>query len=443
MRSHIKRLSIISFLLHLVLITTANAETRLYRYPLVDMPFNLHGGPSMQQSLHLSTNFYNLAHNSLSDSMVDGRLQGVQPRWREPVLALFDVVSLYSPLGIGWLHEEWHRSVMTRRDIASYNGIYDFNLFASVVPVRDVLDADLVRLKADHPADMVRLHSAGLEAQYEMNLLMEQDLFFNRHGRDNGLILILNHVNNIYYMYMCSSDTGTRLSDQELDSSSTDISLRDFTGLDCAAWVYDLFRPDEPYAARGPHPSGVGIDRYRTLDDLTGAEARYLRMQTGLSLLNLLDPFLVGKRAYQAGHWQWNANLRHHLTPFGFNLGANLFLQRNQLNLLATTNSFTNRETTLPGLDLRLVRYPLTLLTKPVLLDARLAGWYQPRNLLYRDSHWRPGGLASLRVTLPDDDSPAEVYVESSAKSHGWVAGHDYLDANYSIQLGMSWVLRR
>lgn len=50
------------------------------------------------------------------------------------------------------------------------------------------------------------------------------------------------------------------------------VSVRDFTGHDFVAWVYDLHRPDEPYGARGIHPSGVGIDRYRKSAQLTPDE---------------------------------------------------------------------------------------------------------------------------------------------------------------------------
>ena len=37
------------------------------------------------------------------------------------------------------------------------------------------------------------------------------------------------------------------------------IAKRDFVGLDCNAWVYDLFRPNEPYELRGIHPIGNWI----------------------------------------------------------------------------------------------------------------------------------------------------------------------------------------
>src|SRR6185503_15319227 len=81
----------------------------------------------------------------------------------------------------------------------------------------------------------------------------------------------------------------------------TNVPTRDFTGLDPDGWVYDLFRPDEPYAARGIHPSGVGIDRYRSESDFTPRERRYLRRQARLSWLNLLNPQLIGLYGFDVG----------------------------------------------------------------------------------------------------------------------------------------------
>ena len=82
----------------------------------------------------------------------------------------------------------------------------------------------------------------------------------------------------------------------EMNADERTVKVRDFVGHDFTSWVYDLHRPDEPYAARGAHPSGVGYDRYRGPDDLTAGEKRYLDHMGRLQLLNFLDPNLVGWR---------------------------------------------------------------------------------------------------------------------------------------------------
>jgi hypothetical protein len=97
-------------------------------------------------------------------------------------------------------------------------------------------------------------------------------------------------------------------------------------GLPCRGsigWVYDLFRPDEPYEDRGIHPSGIGIDRYRSESDFTPQERRYLRTQARLSFLNFADPNLLGLYQFDVGEYDglplsFNASLQHLMAPFGY-----------------------------------------------------------------------------------------------------------------------------
>ena len=418
----------------------ADTETRIYQVSVADLPFNIHGAPSMQQSMDASLDFYYLTHNLIIDSMHSGYLKTIAPRYRPITLILFDTLSVYTPPGAAWLHEEWHRSVLTRRDIDSYNGVYDLDLFSSAIPVRNVLDEELMRLKRDHPAEMVRLHSAGLESEYEMNLEIEKNSFFYHHNPGMQFILLLNHLNNIAYMATCATKYGDETTQDILNTEDEDVSKRDFTGLDCAAWVYDLFRPEEPYEARGTHPSGVGINRYRTLEHLTSEEKNYLRKQVGLSLINLIDPFLFNYDGFELGNWTWNANMRHHLTPFGYNIGLNLFLQNGDFKLLVTGNNYSNHEKTFPGLDIRLYRYPSRLLSRQLYSSIRLNTWLQPQDLLFADTQWSPGGLVSLKLEFPTGWNNIELFFEAGKKTRGWVAGNEFLNSTYNIKTGFSLV---
>src|SRR4051812_8642290 len=91
--------------------------------PVVDTPFNFtnrgYTFPSMQQSLLLSTDFYEGVHRAIQGGPGSAR-------WRRWLIIAPDLVSGWIPLGNGWMHEEWHRAVMNRRGIASYNDINDF-----------------------------------------------------------------------------------------------------------------------------------------------------------------------------------------------------------------------------------------------------------------------------------------------------------------------------
>src|SRR5690606_9411397 len=125
------------------------------------------------------------------------------------------------------------------------------------------------------------------------------------------------------------------------------------TGFDCVSYVYDLFRPDEPYEARGPHPSGEGIARYRSRDDLTATEKDYLHRMALYSWLNLIDPFWLTYTGWEWGDRLWTATLRHRLPPFGHIRVQNIFVtdveaQEGGQPLIA--RQYTNQHITLPGL---------------------------------------------------------------------------------------------
>ncbi|MEQ1876301.1 MAG: hypothetical protein ABL958_06625, partial [Bdellovibrionia bacterium] len=120
--------------------------------PLADLPFNSWGAPSMEQALQLSTDFLQTGHLVLERMIGDPRSTGA----RFAILG-FDLISMYFPLGSAWLHEEWHRTVMTRRSISSYNDVYNIPIGSGVIAVSHVSDDDLIRLKRDHPAEFARL----------------------------------------------------------------------------------------------------------------------------------------------------------------------------------------------------------------------------------------------------------------------------------------------
>src|SRR5688572_24886583 len=109
--------------------------------PLLDVPDNFAFGyraPSMQQSLALTNSFYPLAHAGILRALSDHRLLS-----RFAVLG-FDLLATWLPPGEAWLHEEFHRAVMSSRGISSYNGTYDLELFAEIIAVSRVRDDDLV-----------------------------------------------------------------------------------------------------------------------------------------------------------------------------------------------------------------------------------------------------------------------------------------------------------
>jgi len=415
-------------------------------FPVFDGPYNLEDGysfPSMDQSLMLCKNIGQVAHSVIMDG--SSGLDTPLGRWLPYLLTgAFDYLYFYLPPGYAWLHEEWHRAVMGRRGISSYNDVYNFDLFAESIAVSHVKDDDLVFLKARHPAEMVRLHAAGNEADIELTLAMRRDSFFT--GRPVRYDLIswwFNLTNAWAYIHLCTTGEADRLTDESNAEDGADMSRRDFTGLDFTAWVYDLFRPGEPYAARGIHPSGIGLDRYIRRSDLTAEEKDYLKLQRSLALLNFLSPQMAGidrftfRDPVTGGALRFNFAVTHHLTCFGYDAAAHLFFGEGDISLAVTPHLYSNRERNLPGLDVSLVRYRIDTVPLSFFASATAAFWIQPRDLLFRDSGASPGGLFRLALSFPAGDK-AEFHLQGEVKTRGWYAGVVYLDAALQAQAGVT-----
>lgn len=388
----------------------------------------------MQQSLNWSNDYYQFTHAQIETWLAK------HPFWSRLSIVGFDAFSMWMPLGSAWLHEEWHRSVFGQYDIRSHNGIYHFDLFAGSIPVDQVTDIDLATLKAERPADFVRLHTAGMEAQLEQNVSLEKQLFFQKSRTYYDPVILFNVFNNIGYIYTCATASGDHLTREFLAAEDTDVAARDFTGLDCTAWMYDLARPDESYYARGLHPSGAGVNRYRTRDDLTSGERRYLEGQFYLSLLSALDPFMWGKYYFTSTYDDeviyWNTNLRHYLTPFGFSVAHSVFLRDKDTKLLATWHHHYNKSNYFAGIEAEWIDVPYQLGTTRMHNTLRGGLWWQPKDLRYQSTSGELGGFFALRAKI-DNGHDWYPYVEAKYKTAGWLAGDVYLTSKFSVLVGL------
>ncbi len=415
--------------------------------PVFEVPDNVQDGlvwPSMGQSLWVTTDFYQLMHFGLGRAFELNHPDSARRFLARLGIAAADVVTMALPGALAWQHEEWHRAVMSQYGIASFNDVYDFELFASSIAVSHVSDQDLIALKRDHPADQVRLSAAGIEGNYELATNLERLSFMHPEGPWHTFLLWLLYVQNSSYLNVCAGEQSNDFTDEQNESDGANVAVRDFTGLDCDGWVYDLSRPTEPYQARGVHPSGVGIDRYRKWSQLTSAERQLLELQFGLSFLNFLDPHLLGFNRFEASvggaPLYWNASVRHQQTASGYVVSLNGALGLSarsaaSSSLFLSAAGYVSRELVLPGLDAYWLA-PVTLGDLPLGVAARLALWLQPRDLRYDATEAAPGGLASLRGTLAS--LPAlQPYLEVEGKSAGWVAGNVHLGAQASARVGL------
>ena len=247
--------------------------------PLIDAPFNAKTGwayPSMTQSVAVTKTFYDVIHATVEDQLkFSPRSPGWPGFWKRLAYVGADMlVLMLIPPGEAWLHEEYHRAVMAHRGIASFNDVYRFKLSGSVINVSHESDADLTRLKEEHPEDQVRLAEAGMEAEHMLLQNMQSEAFFLQNTPFHWGIYASVDSSVIGYLGTCNSKEADTITEESNTKEGTSVSARDFIGLDCNGWIRDLNRPDEPYAERGVHPSGVGIDRYTTYSELSEEEKR-------------------------------------------------------------------------------------------------------------------------------------------------------------------------
>lgn len=436
-------LPIIALLLIAPIPAKADDTAFIVDLPLYDSPYNTDFdaiNPSMTQALQFSKAFYQFSHfhiQSFWGANTDATLISI---------ILFDTLATWLPLSNGWLHEEWHRSVMGQYGIKSRNDIYELKLFEETISVSNVSDADLIALKKNHPADLIRLHTAGLESQNQLNLSIENDQFFEDTQTHDALLLWFNSINTTSYLNTCSSDESTHITNKILANEGQSISDRDFTGLDCNAWVYDLFRPNEPYADRGTHPSGNGFDRYITYEKLGSDERQYLRKQYYLSFLNFVDPFLLNKHffAYKYSNSAsdehmpilWNANIKHYLTPFGYTINLHAFIKMPKHSFLFTLNNHFNKNHHFSGVGADVINLPLRLGTLKLASTIKMRLWQQPRQFSFTTASADTGASLSTRVEYKLTRKLG-TYLDISHKTSGWLEGNVYLNSSSSILMGL------
>lgn len=346
---------------------------------------------------------------------------------------MISLLDVFWPDPYIWLHEEWHRAALARRGIASHNQSRFFYSHSrgDFIYVNRVKDADLAVLKRDHPAEMVRASTAGLEGELELRLALEKDAFFEESTSWDLALLWSLTLGDILYLHD-SIGHEKQTAKQELKEGSE--AERDFTGLDPTAAVYDLHRPDEPYRARGLHVTGVGLDRYIDYRELTHEEQQFLRRQALLAWINIVDPQLLGFRSF-GGAPRWNFAFRHMLTSFGYVIDGHLFLDdgARDRRWVITYHGYQNKHHHFPGLEFEWWRWHWRALS----LTPRAMAWLQPRRQRFDSNTGRPGGLAALRLAYPMGEQ-AEVYVEPAVKTPGWVAGQVWLDSQALLTGGVT-----
>jgi hypothetical protein len=300
--------------------------------------------------------------------------------------------------------------------------------------VSRVSDEALELLKAQHSADLVRCEETGYESQVDLTGVLLQDGLLHGVRMVEPVALYALLSNSFYIWYNTSAEADEEIA--EFNKKETTVSQRDIVGWDFSAWTYDLHRPDEPYAARGIHPSGAGINRYITWSQLTSSEQSYLRFQAALSLVNFVRPQLYGVKPWRCGtgsrQCAFTGGLAHYLTPFGYMVGAYGMARTPGAGIVAGVNIYANGRLAVPGIDFSLVDVPAS---PGLFWTPRVALWLQPEGQRFYSNSVEVGGLIAQRIDVRLSRF-ASLYTELEAKTKGWVAGTVDLGAALSLRAG-------
>jgi hypothetical protein len=406
--------------------------------------FGSYATPSMSQSLAISVDAYSAIHfgmRKMYDSMA------ITPLWKNIIYiggtAAGILAFIYIPFGYQWMHIEFQRSILTHHGHKSSNFMYNLQWWNGYHEW-GIKDEDMIELKNENSYDAIRFYEAGTEGYILFSDHMLRNIFFydlNDLSNFTALLSVwfgaLRHVG-----IGLAAEIGVVNVDKQIEDMYNTENSQNFkrpyayAGLN---WVYDLFRPDEPFSTRGVHPSGNGIARSITLSQLSEEEQDYLVKQGWLSFLNFLSPlfYFVNRIPLGKSGYDWNFALRHYLTSFGADVPVQFLLKKVPLNMIFTWHNYMNYGNYYTAIEAELADFPFTIGGFTTYLSPRVLIGIQPKDQVFKTGEAEFLGLIGLRADFAVSKYVLP-YFELTAKTDGWVAGNEYLNRNISCVLGVS-----
>jgi len=420
-------------------------EEKIYlEFPLLDLPYQINVASATEAPITAITNQSMATTLALCEDFQVATHLGIRElfgghRYSRLAVYGFDCISMYIPFSSSWGHEEYHRAVMGYRGVRSFDEVWTFPFFSSSISVSHETDEAMTAFHDGYINDFIRMNAAGLEAQTHLVQRLQRNDFFYHRNLMNGFSYWMNIINNWGYLDTCA-DPESDNDINEMNAKEPTIKQRDFTGFDLSAWAYELFHPGVAYEERGEHPSGVGINRYITSDQIGEEGLAYLKTQAHRELLNLVSPMLFGVRrirlaSTKSGNWYGNFSVRHYLTHYGDDITLDLLLETPSLKLFAAPHMYSNYVGRFPGFEAGIV--DKKLMDDKLRLNASAMVWSQPQGFMTEKG--KIGGMVSADVAY--SLGRLEPYAEFSAKTAGWLVGNVNLNASVSLRAGVRWLI--
>ncbi len=335
-------------------------------------------------------------------------------------------VGLQALLFLPLTHEEGHRSILTVSNIGSISQPY-FNKYGAAY-VKGVKDQTLQNLRDNDLPTYIRLHSGGLESDYMLTKRMEAIGSFEKDNFKNykwEYLLRKVGILQYYIMGLFKYEIDIKEEKNELD--------RDIVGHDVYGAARHLFRPSMEFY------------RYTRYDDLTSAERKYVDRLGYRSLLNLLNPLIIGKGNFKfTENMKINVGLGYTMAPFGDFIDENIWIKYKTLNVSLYARQFQNRKNWFNGFGISLNGY------RPFeMLSIGISGhfWQQPENYNFNTSNSFFGGAvdADLRYFFLSKRDVGfngfSIDLGLIYKTKGFLPEELYLDEHLGIRIGTTLIL--
>ena len=372
--------------------------------------FGSYANPSMGQSLAISTSVYSAFHFGMKQFKDNSNMNVILKNGIYFTgLILGNYVLLYSPFGTTWLHEEYHRAMLTQHGVMSSNPTYRFPFGKAVLPIGGVTMEDFINMKEKGTPGFVRIYAAGIEGEYLLiDNLQRNNFFYNQKLPNEFLYWWSTITANFYFQAAANSKVGGLLGDM-------------------GVWAYDLHNPEQTYRGDG---SNIAL----------AEDARsYLKKQSYWHFLNFASPMLFGIRSIPLGDSEFSGNfaMRHLLTSFGTAITAQFYLKNEVFNMAFAYHSYLNSSHYFPAVEVELIDYPVQLGMLGMYLSPRIIFGMQPKDQDFRTNKPELLGLLGLRADFMTN-SKFLPYIELTGKTNGWVAGNPYLNRGVNAGMGIS-----
>lgn len=318
-------------------------------------------------------------------------------------------------------HEEGHRSILTANSIGSISQPY-FNKYGAAY-VKGVTDQTLQELRDNDLPTYIRLHTGGLESDYMLTKRMESIGGFGQDDFRNykwEYLMRKFAILQYYVLGLFKYEVDLKEETNELD--------RDIVGFDTYGAVRHLHRPTMTFY------------RYTRYEDLTKEERKYVAKIGYRSLLNLLNPLIIGRGNFRLSeNTSFNVGMGYTMSPFGDFIDENVWLKHKSMNIGVYIRQFQNKENWFNGFGISLTDY------KPFeRLSASLSGhfWQQPSNYDFNTSDSFTGGAVDLdlRYFFLNKRNLAlkgfSIDLGLIYKTKGFLPEEVYLNEHFGVRIG-------